>query len=461
MSAGLTPYEFVKQVYYCQEKVLLDWQPDNDKYQEVLMEGNLVLQELEKAEDWLWLRQDQQLGYIPKFKDVKDQILRFPVPEGGMKPSRLYNDMIRLHKYHKTGVTDTSTPISAPVPTYTESVTRSTLLVPTRATDDPLEMRAADNPYAFEVCYRFSRNIGSPVTVRIPAGLVNNKYLFRVSSGCQVYGKIKWYVTVDGAIIEGWAWDDVEEQAEPVFGSATPWPSTDMPEYAIECTLPVGTREFSVGVELSFTDANLHPADTVIVSIPSHLFLPSDLPLTQQFIKSQVKQALDAVLPSDTTQYVRLCPSVYRRVPWLSAGYLHHDHTLQAHVDLPMINTNVVDLGAVLVQDEVVFTRPLMPGECDKIVMCDWQMPITKFTLGDYTDTYNHETRLLTEIPDPNYVVWQTAARHAQGSPPAADRAMELGQAAQRILSGMRQDNAEATMPDYIPRDYPWVFEVV
>ena len=36
MSFGLTPYEFVQQVYYAQEKVILDFRPDDDKYKEVL-----------------------------------------------------------------------------------------------------------------------------------------------------------------------------------------------------------------------------------------------------------------------------------------------------------------------------------------------------------------------------------------------------------------------------------------
>ena len=56
MSLGLTPYEFVQQVFYVQEKVLLDFHPDDDVYKEVLTEANLVLQELQKEEDWLWLR---------------------------------------------------------------------------------------------------------------------------------------------------------------------------------------------------------------------------------------------------------------------------------------------------------------------------------------------------------------------------------------------------------------------
>ena len=46
MSEGIRPYDFVQQVYYAQEKVILDFWPDDDKYKEVLFEANLILQEL-------------------------------------------------------------------------------------------------------------------------------------------------------------------------------------------------------------------------------------------------------------------------------------------------------------------------------------------------------------------------------------------------------------------------------
>lgn len=54
---GMTQYDFVQQVYYQQEKVLLDFWPSDDKYKEVLVEANNVLQELQKEEDWEWLRE--------------------------------------------------------------------------------------------------------------------------------------------------------------------------------------------------------------------------------------------------------------------------------------------------------------------------------------------------------------------------------------------------------------------
>ena len=43
MSEGLTAYDLVQQVYYVQEKVILDFLPSDDKFMEVVMEANLVL----------------------------------------------------------------------------------------------------------------------------------------------------------------------------------------------------------------------------------------------------------------------------------------------------------------------------------------------------------------------------------------------------------------------------------
>ena len=63
----MTLDDFVRQVYYTQEKVVLDFNFFDDKYREVIMELNLVLQELQKEEDWLWLRERLVLGPCDDF----------------------------------------------------------------------------------------------------------------------------------------------------------------------------------------------------------------------------------------------------------------------------------------------------------------------------------------------------------------------------------------------------------
>ena len=66
MSAGLTYEEFVTQVLYVEEKVLLDGlYPSDDKFREVITEANLMLQEFQNTEDWLWLRKRWAIGRIP------------------------------------------------------------------------------------------------------------------------------------------------------------------------------------------------------------------------------------------------------------------------------------------------------------------------------------------------------------------------------------------------------------
>ena len=95
MSKGMKPYDFVQQVYYAQEKVILDFVPYDDKYREVLMEANLVLQELQNAEDWTWLREKLVLGPC---HHLPGAIPEFQLPPWVYKLSTLNHDCIRLMK---------------------------------------------------------------------------------------------------------------------------------------------------------------------------------------------------------------------------------------------------------------------------------------------------------------------------------------------------------------------------
>ena len=90
----MTPYEFVKQVYYAQEKVLLDFHPDDDKYKEVLYEANLVLQELQSAEDWTWLRDRIVLGSCHHHRG---EIPEFELPDWVYKESTSFHDTLKLY----------------------------------------------------------------------------------------------------------------------------------------------------------------------------------------------------------------------------------------------------------------------------------------------------------------------------------------------------------------------------
>ena len=91
----MTLDEFVQQVYYAQEKVLLDFEFTDDKYREVIMELRLVLQELQKEEDWLWLRERLVLGTCDDFGE-RGKIPEFRLPDWVYKPSGLHDDGIRM-----------------------------------------------------------------------------------------------------------------------------------------------------------------------------------------------------------------------------------------------------------------------------------------------------------------------------------------------------------------------------
>lgn len=98
----MTLDDFVRQVYYSQEKVVLDYHYYDDKFREVIMELNLVLQELQKEEDWLWLRERLVLGSCADFTGDHG-IPEFRLPGWVYKPSGLHDDGVRLHLVDRCG----------------------------------------------------------------------------------------------------------------------------------------------------------------------------------------------------------------------------------------------------------------------------------------------------------------------------------------------------------------------
>ena len=101
MSYGMTPYDFVQQVFYMQEKTLLDFHPDDDKYKEVLVEANLVLQELQNSEDWTWCRERIVLGSTDDLGHGGGRIPEYLLPDKVYKPSTLHDDTVRLYARHR------------------------------------------------------------------------------------------------------------------------------------------------------------------------------------------------------------------------------------------------------------------------------------------------------------------------------------------------------------------------
>ena len=98
---GMSQYDFVQQVYYQETKTVLDFWPTDDKYQEVIFEANMSLRDLQKEEDWHWLRDTLCIGET-------DKMIRFAEwpSESHARPASLYGDAIGLYRWDKQYPTD-------------------------------------------------------------------------------------------------------------------------------------------------------------------------------------------------------------------------------------------------------------------------------------------------------------------------------------------------------------------
>lgn len=105
MSRGMTIAELVQQVLYAMYKVRLDvdaskegaFHSKSDKFKEIVMEANFVLQEFQKEQDWNFLRERWEIGFARNdFRGIQE----FKIPEGVYKLCTGYNDAVRLHYPH-------------------------------------------------------------------------------------------------------------------------------------------------------------------------------------------------------------------------------------------------------------------------------------------------------------------------------------------------------------------------
>lgn len=102
MSRGMTIAEFVQQVFYAVYKVRLDvdaslegaFHSKSDKFKEVVMEANFVLQELQKEQDWNFLRERWDMGCARNIHGLPQEI---KIPDGVYKVCTGYGDAVRLH----------------------------------------------------------------------------------------------------------------------------------------------------------------------------------------------------------------------------------------------------------------------------------------------------------------------------------------------------------------------------
>jgi hypothetical protein len=99
MSRGLTIADLVQQTLYAMYKVRLDvdaslegaYHSKSDKFKEIVMEANFMLQEFQKEQDWNFLRERWNIGYSgPGMQEFK-------LPDDAYKLCTGYNDAVRMH----------------------------------------------------------------------------------------------------------------------------------------------------------------------------------------------------------------------------------------------------------------------------------------------------------------------------------------------------------------------------
>ena len=111
MSRGMTIADFVQQVLYAVYKVRLDvgfsdetpqaFHADTDRFKEVVMEANFVLNDLQKDQDWNWLRKKWHMGPVEVHPDGR--IMEFYLPKDAYKVATGYNDAVRVHSPYSHG----------------------------------------------------------------------------------------------------------------------------------------------------------------------------------------------------------------------------------------------------------------------------------------------------------------------------------------------------------------------
>lgn len=112
MSRGMTIADFVQQVLYAVYKVRLDvdaslegsYHSKSDKFKEVVMEANFVLQEFQKEQDWNFLRERWNIGVAA---NPPHGIQEFRLPPDAYKVCTGYNDAVRLHSLGASRVFET------------------------------------------------------------------------------------------------------------------------------------------------------------------------------------------------------------------------------------------------------------------------------------------------------------------------------------------------------------------
>lgn len=445
----MTPYDFVQQVFYVQEKVLLDFWPSDDVYKEVLTEANLVLKELQNQEDWLWLRSTRNLGFAsqgahPLRPGPWQHDAEIELPPDVYKMSMLYGDGLKLCRWRIRH--ELLHMLYAHKKRWEELIESDERLIPEKVF---VYYQGANLDYV--------NKDGLEYGGTFPFSLKEVKY----SKLCYMIEPKKWYLDSDGnAYFGGTAASETYESEEDPH-------------------IPIAVYKFTPLEDVKPRVLEIHnPFDPAFLEPAPHGFLEGMRYWTYCYHWRPCRHAreLDILWDPCTapmSPLIEVFENDYIKVPFVSAGQMAHRNVRETSITL---QPSIMDfeLGAIVVGRKIMFNRPLTPRELGRIIVADVQDHLELFHVCN-DNCYAHSTehcgtkvaptypndpcsevwwqtrdRVLTEIPDPHYVVYRTAELHAQGSPPAQAHVFEIQQVAQKLLSAMRTNNAEATAPDLI-----------
>lgn len=127
-------------------------------------------------------------------------------------------------------------------------------------------------------------------------------------------------------------------------------------------------------------------------------------------------------------------------------------HNVAMHDQFSRINVPDRRLQAFMVGSELTFTRPFAHNEIGMMIETDVIRRLEPLHICDdkckQPCWLTYKKPVLTEIPDPLWVVYRTAAKRAEGDPSVLDRVQNLTDDAQRMLSAMKQIDSAKTVPD-------------
>lgn len=144
-------------------------------------------------------------------------------------------------------------------------------------------------------------------------------------------------------------------------------------------------------------------------------------------------------------------PNVFIEVPFTSPRN-GQTQVVSMFDNTARLNVPDTRLMAFIVGNTLTFSRPFSTYESGALIETDvirFLDPLHICHAGCVQPCPSaYDVKVLTEIPDPYYMIVRTAAKRAEGDPSATDRVLSLGDEAMKLLSAMRENDSSKTVPD-------------